>query len=241
MVSKSIFTLIFVLFVQQILAQSNPYNPNKFQEVWAPVPRKVDTGLDDKTPPSDAIVLYDGTDLDQWVSTRGGGVVPWISEGGVLTVAPKTGSIKTIQEFGDCQLHLEWRTPAIVEEEEGQKRGNSGVYIQSRYEVQILDSYNNSTYANGQAGAIYKQHIPLVNAARKPGEWQTYDILFTAPKFNADSIKVSSGKVTVLHNGVLIQHNVELKGQAPHGKAPLMLQDHSDLVSFRNIWIRLLE
>lgn len=241
MVSKSIFTLMLVLLVQQILAQSNPYNPNKYQEVWAPEPRKVDTGLDDKTPPSDAIVLYDGTSLDQWVSTREGSAIQWKSEDGILTVNPKTGSIKTKKEFGDCQLHLEWRTPAIVEEEQGQKRGNSGVYIQSRYEVQILDSYNNSTYVNGQAGAIYKQHIPLVNAARKPGEWQTYDILFTAPKFNSDSIKVSSGKVTVLHNGVLIQHNVELKGQAPHGKAPLMLQDHSDLVSFRNIWIRLLE
>ncbi|MEQ6120688.1 DUF1080 domain-containing protein [Reichenbachiella sp. MALMAid0571] len=240
MFSKSIYTFILVLFTLQVLAQ-NPYNPNKYQEVWAPVPRKVDTGLDDKTPPSDAIVLYDGTSLDQWVSTRDGAAVPWTSENGVLTVMPKTGSIKTRQEFGDCQLHLEWRSPAIVEEEEGQKRGNSGVYIQSRYEVQILDSYNNSTYVNGQAGSIYKQHIPLVNASRKPGEWQTYDILFTAPKFNADSIKVSSGKVTVLHNGVLIQHNVELKGQAPHGKAPLMLQDHSDLVSFRNIWIRLLE
>ncbi|MEQ9286418.1 MAG: DUF1080 domain-containing protein [Cyclobacteriaceae bacterium] len=239
---KYIMVLVLLAHLTiNINAQPNPYNPNKYQEIWAPVPRLVDSGTDDKAPPSDAIVLYDGADLDQWVSTRSGQEVQWTNEDNILTVAPKTGSIRTKQEFGDCQLHIEWRTPAVVEEETGQKRGNSGVYLQSRYEVQVLDSYNNRTYSNGQAASIYKQHIPLVNASRKPGVWQTYDIIFTAPKFNADSIKVSSGRVTVLHNGVLVQNNVELKGVAPHGKAPLMLQDHSDLVSFRNIWIRELE
>lgn len=234
-------TILLVLLVHYVSAQSNKYQPNKYQEVWAPEPGMVDPGTDDRSPPSDAIILYDGSDLDQWVSKSDSSPVKWKSENGVLTVAPKTGSIITKQEFGDCQLHIEWRTPAIVEEEGGQKRGNSGVYLQSRYEVQILDSYNNLTYSNGQAGAIYKQHIPLVNASRKAGEWQTYDIIYIAPRFNQDSIKVSAGRVTVLHNGVLIQNNVEMKGNAPHGKAPLLLQDHSDPVSFRNIWIRPLD
>ncbi len=241
MTRKTLLTLFLICLIQHVLAQNTGYKPNKYQEVWAPEPRIVDTGMDDKTPPSDAIILYDGTGLDQWVSKRDGSPVKWKSENGVLTVVPKTGSIITKQKFGDCQLHIEWRSPAVVEEEGGQKRGNSGVYLQSRYEVQILDSYHNRTYSNGQAGAIYKQHIPLVNASRKPGMWQTYDIIYVAPRFNRDSIKVSAGRVTVIHNGVLIQNNVEMKGRAPHGEAPLLLQDHSDLVSFRNIWIRRLD
>lgn len=235
-------TFIILTFIGlQLHAQSNPYNPNKYQEIWAPEPRLVDTGVDDKSPPSDAIILFDGSNLDQWISTRKDSEIQWKNENGILTVSPKTGSIRTKQHYGDCQLHIEWRTPSIVEEEEGQKRGNSGVYLQSIYEVQVLDSYQNRTYSNGQAGSIYKQHIPLVNASRKPGEWQTYDIIFTAPKFNADSLKVAPGRITVLHNGVLIQNNVALISGALHGKGPIMLQDHSDLVSFRNIWIRLLD
>jgi hypothetical protein len=232
---------LFTILSIQIVQAQNPYNPNKDQEVWAPEPRIVDTGVNDKTPPSDAIVLFDGSNLDQWVSTREGGVIQWKNENGVLTVNPKTGSIKTKEDFGSCQLHIEWRTPVIVEEEEGQKRGNSGIYIQSKYEVQVLDSYKNRTYSNGQAGSIYKQHIPLVNASRKPGKWQTYDIIFKEPKFNKDSLRVTAGRVTVLHNGVLVQNNVELSSRGAHGKKPLVLQDHSDLVSFRNIWIRPLE
>jgi hypothetical protein len=236
-----LITLTALVMVQVVLAQ-NPYNPSKNQEIWAPEPRLVNTGMDDKTPPSDAIILFNGSNLDQWVSARKeGGEVQWKNENGILTVAPKTGSIKTKKEFGDCQLHVEWRAPSIVEEEGGQKRGNSGIYIQSKYEVQVLDSYNNRTYSNGQAASIYKQHIPLVNASRKPGEWQTYDIIYTAPRFNIDSLVVAPGRVTVLHNGVLVQNNVELKRRTPHGKGPLMLQDHSDLVSFRNIWIRELD
>jgi hypothetical protein len=233
--------IILAFIAVEISAQSNPYRPNQNQEIWAPEPRLVDTGVKDKTPPSDAIILFDGSNLDQWVSTRKDSEIQWTNEDGVLTVAPKTGSIKTKQHFGDCQLHIEWRTPVVVEEDGGQKRGNSGVYLQSIYEVQVLDSYENRTYSNGQAGSIYKQHIPLVNASRKPGEWQSYDIIFTAPKFNADSLKVAPGRITVLHNGVLIQNNVALISGFPHGKGPIMLQDHSDLVSFRNIWIRLLE
>ncbi len=240
MIKTFLCTLITLVIVQVAIAQ-NPYNPNKYQEIWAPEPRLVDTGVDDKTPPSDAIVLFDGSNLDQWISARKDGTVQWKNENGILTVAPKTGSIKTKQEFGDCQLHVEWRTPAVIEEEGGQKRGNSGIYLQGMYEVQVLDSFNNRTYSNGQAASIYKEHIPLVNASRKPGEWQTYEIIFTAPRFNNDSLVVAPGRVTVLHNGVLVQNNVELKRRAPHGKGALLLQDHSDLVSFRNIWIRELE
>ncbi len=236
--NRILYTLLLWAYIQCVSAQ-NPYERNKYQEVWAPIPRLVDTGVSDKTPPSDAIVLFDGSNLDHWISDRNEeNEIQWKVQNNVLTVTPKTGSIRTKESFGDCQLHLEWRAPAIVEEEEGQKRGNSGVYMQKRYEVQILDSHNNRTYSNGQAASIYKQHIPLVNASRKPGEWQTYDIIFTAPKFNRDSLVVVQGMITVLHNGVLVQHNSVLKTRAPHGEAPIMLQDHSDLVSFRNIWIR---
>jgi hypothetical protein len=164
-----------------------------------------------------------------------------------VTVVKSAGNVRTKRAFGDCQLHIEWRSPAKVEGE-GQNRGNSGVFLQGRYEVQVLDSYNNRTYSNGQAASIYKQHIPLVNASRKPGEWQSYDIFFRAPRFADDGTVVTPGYMTVVHNGVLVHDHVELKGTTVNAgpqsytkhnpREPLVLQDHGHPVSFRNIWIR---
>lgn len=235
--------LLFILCLLPFILHAQITDP-KATEVWEPVPRIVTPG-NTNTPPSDAIVLFDGTNLDQWQS-KDGSPAKWKISDQHMTVVPGTGEIITKDSFGDCQLHIEWRTPAIVKGE-GQLRGNSGVFLQSRYEVQVLDNYNNKTYPNGQASAIYKQHIPLVNACKKPGEWQSYDIIFKAPRFNEDGIKISSGSLTVLHNGVLVQNNVEIKGTTEyiglpknpaHGTAPLFLQDHGDLVSYRNIWLR---
>lgn len=195
-------------------------------------------------PPADAIVLFDGNDLSKWANDKGG-EAKWTVKDGVATVNG-TGYIHTKQEFGDCQLHLEWATPAKVSGD-GQGRGNSGVYLQSRYEIQVLDSYNNKTYFDGQAGAVYKQHAPLVNVCRKPGEWQSYDIIYHAPRFDTNGKLTKPGTVTVLQNGVLIQDHVEIKGTL-HGdkneydahplKQPLALQDHHNPVRYRNIWIR---
>ncbi len=214
-------------------------------EVWEPVPPVVTPGQAG-APPSDAVVLFDGSDLSAW-SAEDGSAAGWRVEGGAMTVVPGAGSIRTRRGFGDVQLHIEWRTPAEVSGE-GQGRGNSGVYFMERYEVQVLDSYDNRTYSNGQAGAIYKQHIPLVNASRPPGEWQTYDVVFTAPRFGADGALVSPVSMTVFHNGVLIQNHVELRGptsyvgQPPYeahaDRAPILLQDHGNPVSYRNIWVR---
>lgn len=213
-------------------------------EVWEPEPMPVQTPRD--RPPSDAIVLFDGSDLSDWESVNGG-PVGWAVKNGVMTVVAGTGNIRTKRGFGDVQLHVEWRTPAGVEGED-QGRGNSGVYLMERYEVQVLDSYENRTYSNGQAGAIYKQHIPLVNASRPPGEWQSYDIVFRAPRFDEDGGLKQPAVFTVLHNGVLIHDHVEVRGSTtyeglpryePHpDRQPLMLQDHGNPVSFRNIWIR---
>lgn len=214
-------------------------------ELHEPVPEIVTPG-DGAAPPSDAIVLFDGTNLDQWEGTNGG-PVKWDFTDGILTVLDGTGSIRTRQGFGDVQLHVEWRTPAeVVSESQG--RGNSGVFLQTLYEVQVLDNYENETYVNGQAGAIYKQHIPLVNACRPPGKWQAYDIIFIAPRFREDGTLFSPATMTVLHNGVLIQNHVTLLGTTENVglpsykthdlKMPLMLQEHDNPVSFRNIWIR---
>jgi hypothetical protein len=207
-------------------------------------PRTIDPGPPGG-PPSDAIVLFDGKDLSQWVG-RDGGQAKWEVKDGVVTVNG-TGSITTKQEFGDAQLHVEWATPSQVKGE-GQERGNSGVFLQSRYEVQVLDSYQNKTYFNGQAGAVYKQYVPLVNACRKPGEWQSYDIVFHAPTFDEGGAVIKRATMTVLHNGLLIQDNVQVLGTTTHEgeprytkhppKAPVQLQDHGNPVRFRNIWIR---
>jgi phosphodiesterase/alkaline phosphatase D-like protein len=217
-------------------------------EVWEPVPPVVSPG-ENGAPPSDAIVLFDGRDLDAWQHADRT-PASWRVADDAFTVVVGAGDIETKQAFGDIQLHLEWRTPAVVERE-GQGRGDSGVFLQKRYEVQVLDSYENRTYSNGQAGSIYKQYVPLANASREPGEWQTYDIVFTAPRFGPDGALLSPAWVTVFHNGVLVQDHVEIVGRTqfigppsyePHGaKEPLMLQDHDNPVSFRNIWVRELD
>lgn len=219
----------------------------KATEVWTPEVRVVTPGQGTQ-PPSDAIVLFKGLSFSEWKSAKDSSdVVKWyLNSDSSTTVLPGAGDIMTKRVFGDFQLHIEFRTPPVVKGE-GQGRGNSGIFLQSRYEVQVLDNYQNRTYSNGQAGSIYKQSMPLVNACRKPGEWQAYDILFTAPRFNADGVLVAPGRVTVIQNGVVVQLNTEIKGTTEyiglpkneaHGKAPLRLQDHGDLVSYRNIWIR---
>ena len=193
------------------------------------------------SPPSDAIVLFDGTTLLSW--QNGDGEPPkWTLEDGAMVVGK--GGIRTREEFGDIQLHIEWATPLEVKGD-GQGRGNSGVYFQGRYEIQVLDSYENKTYANGQAGAFYLHSAPLVNASRKPGEWQTYDVVFHSPKVDQAG-QITPGSFTVLHNGVLIQDNVPIPGEpttaaARKGvspKGPIFLQDHGNPVRYRNIWLR---
>jgi Domain of Unknown Function (DUF1080) len=217
----------------------------KATEVWSPEPRVVTPGIGSQ-PASDAIVLFDGTHWKEWVSSKDIKKVSWALAEGACTVKPGAGDIITRRSFGDIQLHIEFSTP-VVASGEGQNRGNSGIFLQNLYEVQVLDSYQNRTYSNGQAAGIYKQAIPLVNACRKPGEWQAYDILYTAPRFNQDSLLVAPARVTVLQNGIVVQFNTEIKGPTEyiglpqykaHGKAPIRLQDHNCLVRYRNIWVR---
>ncbi|XCF07878.1 DUF1080 domain-containing protein [Tamlana crocina] len=224
-----------------------PTNP-KDTEVWQPKPKvatvDAETGI-----PSDAIVLFNGENFNEWVSTKDSSAVNWILNADrSMTVKDKAGDIQTKRNFGDIQLHIEWKSPKDIRGN-GQHRGNSGVFLQNRYEVQILDNNNNDTYVNGQAGAIYKQAVPLVKASSKTGDWNVYDIVYHAPKFDESGNKTKSGTITVLHNGVLIQDHVEIKGTTefigwpknePHGKAPIRLQDHKDNsgVSYRNIWVR---
>lgn len=212
-------------------------------EVWSPEPPVV--SAPENGVPSDAIVLFGGTDLSAWESVKGG-PAQWNVKGGNVTVVPGTGDIKTKQSFCDIQLHLEWRVPQPEPGMTSQQRNNSGVFLQQRYEIQVLDNYNNKTYPNGQAGSVYKQTIPMVNAMRPPEHWQTYDIIYTAPRFDGEELQTPA-YVTVLHNGVVLQNHTEIQGKtewigAPsyeaHGCAPLQLQDHSNLVSFRNIWVR---
>jgi 3-keto-disaccharide hydrolase len=196
--------------------------------------------------PSDAIVLFDGKDLSQWLD-KDGGPAKWKVENSYFEVVPHTGYIHTKQSFGDCQLHVEFSEP-VPPKGESQERGNSGVFLMGLYEIQVLDSYENKTYADGQAAAVYGQYPPLVNAARPPGQWQSYDIVFHAPHFDNSGKLVKPARVTAFHNGVLVQDNVEIKGRTAIGdvptyvsgpdKAPLALQDHGDLVRYRNIWIR---
>ncbi len=210
----------------------------KSGKVW-PRPKVIDPGAPCGGAPSDAIVLIGGQDLSAWV-----GADKWLNENGAVTV--RGGGATTKQSFGDCQVHVEWATPEKVEGS-GQGRGNSGVYLMGRYEVQILDSYDNETYYDGQAGSIYKQNPPLVNVCRKPGEWQTYDIIFSAPQFQAGRL-IKPAYVTVLQNGVLVQNHFQIEGTtawdaAPAysfhpDKLPLSLQDHGNPVRFRNMWVR---
>lgn len=217
-------------------------------EIWDPEVPVVTPGATAAEPPSDAIVLFDGADLGREWTSMDGSAPKWKVENGEVTVVKGAGDIQTKRSFGDVQLHIEWRSPAVVESE-GQGRGNSGVFFQEFYEVQVLDSYKNRTYKNGQAGSLYKQHPPMVNACKAPGEWQTYDIIYTAPRFKDDGSYLTPPAVTVLHNGVVVQNHAVLRGPTvyigipeyqieAHGKGPIRLQDHSNPVSYRNIWVR---
>jgi hypothetical protein len=245
---------------QGAAAPSAPAGQAKPQdtEVWDPVPVVVTPGATNSAPPSDAVVLFDGKNLDQWVSTKDKSPAGWTVADGILTVNKATGNIETKRSFKNYQLHIEWRIPEGVTGT-GQSRGNSGVFLASTgagdggYELQVLDSFENKTYSNGQAASIYKQSIPLANASKKPGEWQTYDVVWMAPIFNADGSVKAPASVTVFHNGVLVQNHFELKGETLYiGKpeykkydtAPIKLQAHGDPsppISFRNIWVRELQ
>jgi|SRR6185437_2344075 len=262
--------IVFLALAASLGAQQLPPAPGggrkgprgnpKDTEVWDPEPKVITPGATDAAPPSDAIVLFDGKNLDEWVSTRDKSPAPWIVKDGVLVVSKARGSgnIETKRTFRDFQLHVEWKIPPDVTGKD-QERGNSGIFLASTgggdsgYELQILDSYNNRTYANGQAGSIYKQGIPLVNPARKPGEWQTYEVIWMAPGFNEDGSVKTPANVTVFFNGVLVQNHFELAGETlyigkpfykKYDRAPIKLQAHPDpspAISFRNIWVRELD
>jgi hypothetical protein len=260
-----------VAFSAALAAQSNPTQSTPAKsgdkqsqrgrpqdtEVWEPVPAVVTPGPENAAPPSDAIVLFDGKSLDEWVLTRDKSPARWTVAGGVMTVSKEkgVGNIETKRTFRNYQLHIEWKIPENITGSD-QARGNSGVFLASTgpgddgYELQVLDSYNNKTYVNGMAGSLYKQGIPIVNPARKPGEWQTYDVIWTAPVFNADASLKTPAYATVLFNGILVQNHFELQGETlyigkpfykQYDKAPIKLQAHGDAsqpISFRNIWVR---
>ncbi|MBK9256982.1 MAG: DUF1080 domain-containing protein [Saprospiraceae bacterium] len=236
-----IISFAFISYAQK----SEPAKPEETED-WSKKPRVVSPVFRDFSIPDDALVLLaNDISAPNW-KQKDGNDLKWKIENGIMTVLPGSGDIISRQSFGDCHLHLEWRSPLVIKGS-GQGRGNSGVFLQSRYEIQILDSYENETYYNGQAGALYKQYPPLVNACSKSGEWNSYDIIYRAPRFGEDGQKLESGRVTVIHNGWVLHNNVEILGTTeyigwpknnPHGDAPIILQDHGDLVSFRNIWVR---
>jgi hypothetical protein len=241
---------VLILTAFNMMAQTPGPMPMKpeMTEIWDPEVRVVTPGVTPLDAPSDAIILFNGTDINSEWTSGDGNPPKWLVENGAVTVQKGGGSIKTKRVFEDFQLHIEWRSPSeVVGTSQG--RGNSGVFLQERYEIQILDNYNNRTYRNGQAGSIYKQNAPLVNACKAPGEWQTYDIIYTAPRFKDDGTYFTPPVVTVLHNGVLVQNAVQLRGPTEyigipeynikkHGPGSIVLQDHGNPVSFRNIWIR---
>lgn len=243
----------FVIFQLSLNAQDKKYSEPEpmtpgMSEYWLPQPPIVTPGnaSTEMIPaPSDAIILFDGKDLSEWENTRGE-AAGWIVEDGAFTVKGGTGDIRTKRLFKDFQLHLEWSAPEEISGK-SQGRGNSGVFLQDKYEIQILDCYDNETYVNGQTGSVYKQTPPLANAMNAPGQWNTYDIIYTAPTFKEDGTYRTNPKVTVFQNGVLLQNNTIILGTTEyigfpkvieHGDGPIRLQDHGDSVSFRNIWIR---
>ena len=240
---KIYITIFFTIFFLSCNGQTA-----KDTEIWEPIPKETYSILD-SAPPNDAIVLFDGKDLSKWNAKWSDKESGWQinKDGSVTVVFDGSGGIETKENFGSVQLHVEWKTSEDISHK-NQSRSNSGVFLQGRYEIQILDSYKSPTYVNGQAGSVYKQYIPLVNASRKPGEWQSYDIIFDAPKFDSDGNKIKSGYFTVFHNGILIHNHVEILGTTEnvgppkniaHGDGPISLQNHCcSQVSFRNIWVR---
>jgi hypothetical protein len=251
MIAKTGITLGVLFVMATCLAQVAPRPDPKHTEVWTPEPKRVMPGVANQAP-SDAIVLFDGKDLREWVlAAAPNEPAAWTIGKGVFTVRSGAGDIQTRRLFTDYQLHLEWRVPDSLSST-GQAKGNSGVFLASTgagsgYEIQVLECANNKTYANGQAASIYKQRMPLVNACARAGEWQTFDVIWTAPRFAKDGSLAAPAYVTALHNGILVQHHVALQGATVyagspsyrmHGAAPIKLQDHGDPVSFRNIWVR---
>jgi hypothetical protein len=252
---KIIALFIISLLGFTALAHAQEADP-KLTEVWQPEPKIVTPGLTSYDAPSDAFILFNGRSLNQWVSVKDTTKqAQWTVANGIFTVKKGTGNIQTRKKFMDYQLHIEWRIPKVISGSD-QARGNSGVFLASTgpgddgYEIQVLDCYNNKTYVNGQTASIYKQAIPLVNACKKPGDWQSYDIIWTAPRFNEDGSLKSPARITAIHNGVLVQNNVEIRGGTvyrgnpsykKHGPSSIKLQDHGDPsepISFRNIWVR---
>jgi hypothetical protein len=250
---KSWFATIsaLLLSVVPVICNAQVDSKWKIHDLNRPLPTVIDPGTSSTQdspgrPPSDAVVLFDGKDLSKWAH-KDGSAPKWKVENGYAEVVAKTGYIYTRDAFGDCQLHVEFAEP-VSPKGESQERGNSGVFLMGLYEIQVLDSYENKTYADGQASAVYGQYPPLVNAARPPGQWQSYDIVFHGPRFDKEGKLLRPARATVLHNGVLAQDNVELSGPTAHGqrppykahpeKLPLALQDHGDPVRYRNIWIR---
>lgn len=222
--------------------QANPTKPD-VTEYWDPEVKVVTPGA----VPSDAIVLFDGKNLSNWESAKDGSEAKWKVEDGKMTVVKGAGNISTKQKFTDYQLHIEWQSPIEPETLKSQGKGNSGIFMQGMYEVQVLNSYQNRTYRNGQAGAIYKQSAPLVNPVRPMGEWNTYDIIYTAPRFTVNGGIDTPAYITVILNGVVVQNHTKIQGTTEyigqpknpvHGAGPISLQDHGNPVSFRNIWIR---
>jgi hypothetical protein len=253
--SRFVTSAALIILAAPLFAQSPAGAKPEDTEIWEPVPKVVAPGATCGAPPSDAIVLFDGKNMDEWVSVKDKTPAKWNVANGVMTVSKGEGNIETKRSFKNYQLHLEWKVPTSITGS-GQARGNSGVFLASTgpgddgYELQVLDSYQNKTYVNGMAGSIYKQAIPLANPTRKPGEWQTYDIVWTAPTFNDDGSLKTPAYATVFFNGVLVENHFELKGQTlyigkpfykAYSAAPVKLQAHGDKsepISFRNIWIR---
>ena len=242
-----LWMLLPLCTVQTACSQTRDWVPED-TEFYEPVPPTIESAPVFQEAPSDAIVLFDGTDFSAWQSV-GGGDVEWILEDGAMTVKPGTGNIVTKDQFGSVQLYLEWKSPEVIDGD-GQGRGNSGVFLQRRYEVQVLDMYENETYTNGMAASVYKQHVPYANVASPRGEWNTYNIIFEAPEFRENGSVKKPAYITVFWNGVLVQHKAEVQGGTEyigppiytvHEEEGIELQDHSDRVSFRNIWLRNLD
>lgn len=246
--TKILLAIGLMLASTSIFAQDHRFavdNPTKPEvtEYWDPEVRIVTPG----NIPSDAIILFDGKDLSKWESAKDGSAAAWKVADGKMTVVGKTGNISTKQKFTNYQLHIEWQSPMEPDSKKSQGKGNSGVFMQGMYEVQVMNSYNNRTYRNGQAGSIYKQTAPMVNVTSKMGEWNTYDIIYTAPVFTINGGIETPAYVTLMHNGVLVQNHTKIQGTTEyigqpknpvHGPGPISLQDHGNEVSFRNIWIR---